>query len=79
MWGMLATLTSLASDIPPLQLTAMTLGIGGFIGNLVMGLFLGWIYTRTRRVAPLVVAHAVIDIVAFVGYALAKDHVGWLT
>ena len=54
-------------------------GIGGFIGNLVMGLFLGWIYTRTRRVAPLVVAHAVIDIVAFVGYALAKDHVGWLT
>ena len=54
-------------------------GIGGFVGNLVMGLFLGWVYTRTRRVAPLVVAHAVIDIVAFVGYALARDHVGWLT
>lgn len=34
MWGMLATLTSLASGIPPLQLTAMTLGIGGFIGVL---------------------------------------------
>lgn len=54
-------------------------GIGGFVGNLVMGLLLGWVYTRTRRVAPLVVAHAVLDVVAFVGYALAKDHLGWLT
>lgn len=34
MWGMLATLTSLASNIPPLQLTAITLGIGGLIGVL---------------------------------------------
>ena len=34
MWGMLATLTSFASDVPPLQLTAMTLGIGGFVGVL---------------------------------------------
>ena len=53
-------------------------GFGGFVGNLVMGLVFGWVYTRTRRVAPLVVAHTVLDVVAFVGYALLKDRVGWL-
>lgn len=53
-------------------------GFGGFVGNLAMGVLFGWIYTRTSRVAPLVVAHAVIDIVAFVGYALLKDRIAWL-
>lgn len=32
MWGMLASLTSFARDIPPFQLTAMTLGLGGVVG-----------------------------------------------
>ena len=27
-------------------------GFGGFVGNVVMGLFFGWVYTRTRRVGP---------------------------
>lgn len=54
-------------------------GFGGFVGNLVMGLFFGWVYTRTRRVGPLVVAHTVLDVVAFVGYALLRDHLSWLT
>ena len=53
-------------------------GFGGFVGNAVMGLLFGWLYTRTRRVGPLVVAHTVLDVVAFVGYALLKDRVGWL-
>ena len=53
-------------------------GFGGFVGNLVMGLVFGWLYTRTRRVMPLVVAHTVLDVVAFVGYALLKPHVSWL-
>jgi membrane protease YdiL (CAAX protease family) len=53
-------------------------GFGGFLGNLVMGLILGVVYARTRRVMPLVVAHAVLDIVAFVGYALVAPHVTWL-
>ncbi len=30
------------------------------------------------RVGPLVAAHALIDIVAFVGYALLAGKVGWL-
>lgn len=45
-------------------------GFGGFIGNLVMGLVLGYVYARTRRVMPLVVSHALLDIVAFVGYSI---------
>jgi membrane protease YdiL (CAAX protease family) len=54
-------------------------GFGGFLGNAVMGLAFGWVYTRTRRVGPLVVAHTLLDVVAFVGYALLKDHLAWLT
>lgn len=53
-------------------------GFGGFVGNIAMGVLLGWVYTRTRRVMPLVVAHALLDVVAFVGYAVLADRVGWL-
>jgi membrane protease YdiL (CAAX protease family) len=45
-------------------------GFGPFIGNAVMGVVFAWIYTRTRRVMPLVIAHALLDIVAFVGFSL---------
>lgn len=41
------------------------------LGNVVMGLVFGWCYKRWGRVMPLVVAHTIIDIVAFVGYPLA--------
>jgi membrane protease YdiL (CAAX protease family) len=53
-------------------------GVGGFVGNAVMGLLFGWLYTRWGRVTPLVVAHTVLDLVAFVGYALLAGHVWWL-
>lgn len=53
-------------------------GIGGFVGNLVMGVIFVWLYRRWGRVGPLVAAHALIDIVAFVGYALLAGTVGWL-
>ena len=53
-------------------------GFGGFVGNAVMGLAFGWLYTRTRRVMPLVIAHALLDIVAFVGYALLRARLSWL-
>jgi len=45
-------------------------GFGGFAGNLVMGLVFARLWQRTNRLWPLVTAHALIDIVAFVGYAL---------
>jgi membrane protease YdiL (CAAX protease family) len=43
-----------------------------------MGVVFGWLYTRTRRVMPLVIAHTLLDVIAFVGYALLRDRVGWL-
>lgn len=48
-------------------------GIGPFLGNVVMGVVFSWFYTSRwgrRRVLPLVVAHTLLDVVAFVGYAL---------
>ncbi|GAB3881063.1 CPBP family intramembrane glutamic endopeptidase [Terrabacter terrigena] len=47
-------------------------GFGGFAGNIVMGLVLGLVFVRTRRVMPLVVCHSVLDIVAFVGYSVLR-------
>lgn len=45
-------------------------GWGPFFGNVLMGLVFAEYYRRTRRVGPLVVAHTLMDVVAFVGYAL---------
>lgn len=48
-------------------------GFGPFLGNVVMGVVFSWFYTSRwgrRRVIPLVIAHTLLDIVAFVGYAL---------
>jgi membrane protease YdiL (CAAX protease family) len=46
-------------------------GFGAFIGNVAMGLLFGWLYQRYGRLLPLVIAHAVIDAVVFVGYPFA--------
>ncbi|MCG2620443.1 CPBP family intramembrane metalloprotease [Arthrobacter sp. I2-34] len=51
-------------------------GIGPGIGNFLMGLVFGYAYTRTRRVMPLVVAHAALDTAGFVGYALLGSAIG---
>ncbi|MBA0124132.1 CPBP family intramembrane metalloprotease [Haloechinothrix sp. YIM 98757] len=53
-------------------------GVGGFVGNLVMGLIFGRIWQRTNRLWPLVIAHTLLDVVAFVGYAMLRDHLSWL-
>ncbi|RKS75455.1 CAAX prenyl protease-like protein [Motilibacter peucedani] len=53
-------------------------GLGGLAGNAVMGVVFVTVYRRYGRVAPLVVAHTLIDSVAFVGYALLAGKVGWL-
>ncbi|MFN8182832.1 MAG: CPBP family intramembrane glutamic endopeptidase [Candidatus Nanopelagicales bacterium] len=53
-------------------------GVGGFAGNVVMGLLFGWLFKRWGRVMPMIVAHALIDTVAFIGYALLAGRVSWL-
>src|SRR5699024_12227739 len=47
-------------------------GVGPGLANLGMGLVFGEWYRRTRRTLPLVVAHTLIDVFAFVGYALLQ-------
>jgi membrane protease YdiL (CAAX protease family) len=53
-------------------------GLGGFAGNVVMGVIFGRLYQRWGRTAPLFVAHTLMDTVAFIGYALLVGHVSWL-
>lgn len=53
-------------------------GIGGFVGNMAMGLVFGRYFQRTNRTGALIVAHTLIDVVAFIGYAALAGHVSWL-
>jgi membrane protease YdiL (CAAX protease family) len=53
-------------------------GFGGFLGNAVMGVVFGLLYKRWGRVTPLVIAHTLIDMGAFIGYAELHGHVSWL-
>jgi membrane protease YdiL (CAAX protease family) len=46
-------------------------GFGAFVGNLIMGIIFGWLYSRWGRLVPFVIAHAVIDAAIFVGYPWA--------
>jgi uncharacterized protein len=53
-------------------------GFGGFIGNIVMGVVFGLAYLKFKRVGPLVVAHFLLDLFSFVGYALLAPYLSWL-
>jgi membrane protease YdiL (CAAX protease family) len=49
-------------------------GWGGFLGNLAMGALFGFVFVRTRRAWPLVIAHVLLDVSAGVGYILFRKH-----
>lgn len=49
-------------------------GWGGFVGNLLMGLFFGFLFLRWRRTWPFVVAHFLLDVGAGVGFLLFRHH-----
>ena len=53
-------------------------GFGGFAANFVMGLVFGYLFLRWKRVMPFIIAHTLMDSVAFVGYAVLAYHVSWL-
>jgi len=53
-------------------------GFSAGLGNLAMGVVFGIVWRRSGRLWPLIVAHGLIDTVAFVGYALLAGHLGWL-
>jgi len=54
-------------------------GFSAGLGNVVMGLVFAYVWRRTGRLWPLIIAHGIIDTVAYVGYALAAGHLGWLS
>lgn len=54
-------------------------GFGAFVGNAVMGVVFALFFLKKGRIMPLIVAHSLLDIVAFVGYTLLpKDWLSWL-
>ena len=48
-------------------------GFGQALGNAVMGAIFAWWFHRTGRLWPLLVAHTLLDVVAFVGYLAVGD------
>ena len=53
-------------------------GFGAFLGNAAMGVLFGRLYQRWGRTMPMIIAHGLIDSVAFVGYVLLADKLPWL-
>jgi uncharacterized protein len=53
-------------------------GVGGFVGNAIMGVVFASFYKRYGRVTPLIIAHSILDVVSFVGYALLAEHWSFL-
>jgi membrane protease YdiL (CAAX protease family) len=51
-------------------------GFGPFLGNAVMGVIFAEWFRRKQRVMPLIVAHSLLDIVAFVGYQIFGKGLG---
>lgn len=41
-------------------------GFGGFVGNVVMGMVFAIYFQKTRRLAPLLIAHFLMDLVVFI-------------
>lgn len=51
-------------------------GFGPFLGNAVMGVIFAEWFRRGGRVMPLIVAHTILDVVAFVGYTTLGGRLG---
>ena len=48
-------------------------GYSAFIGNFAMGLAFGYLFIRTGRVAPMIIAHTTMNTAVFIGYPLVAD------
>jgi membrane protease YdiL (CAAX protease family) len=53
-------------------------GVGGLVGNAVLGVVFALFFVRFKRIGPLIIAHSLLDIVAFVGYTELVNRVSWL-
>lgn len=61
-WGLLIATSLLRASYHLYQ------GIGAGIGNFLMGLAFGAYFLKRGRVAPLIIAHVIIDLVGFFGF-----------
>lgn len=85
MW-LLTRLRALGWSVPAVIIASAVLrgsyhlyqGISAGFGNIIMGVLFAWYYHRTGRVWPLIIAHFLIDAVAFVGYAALGGDLSWL-
>ena len=66
-WAAIATSAALRGTYHLYQ------GFGQALGNAVMGAIFAWWLHRTGRLWPLLVAHTLLDVVAFVGYLAVGD------
>ncbi len=73
----LATMAALAASAALRGSYHLYQGWGGFTGNLLLGLFFGWIFVRTRRTWPLITAHFVVDSLAGIAYIAFRGHCVW--
>jgi uncharacterized protein len=53
-------------------------GVGAFVGNALMGVVFSLFFLRTRRIIPLIIAHTLLDVGAFVGYMMLRTKLGFL-
>lgn len=53
-------------------------GFGAFVGNAIMGVIFALFFLRYKRIGPLIIAHTLLDVVAFVGYTLLADRLNWI-
>lgn len=51
-------------------------GFGPALGNALMGILFGWLYLKYGRVMPLVIAHFLLDAVAFLAFPLVLGAFG---
>lgn len=65
MWSIVFATSALRASYHAYQ------GPGALLGNFAMGLLFGWLFARTGRLMPFLVAHFLIDAAAFVGYPWA--------
>ena len=49
-------------------------GFSAFIGNFIMGLVFAYLFFRVKRVAPLVIAHTVMNTAVFIGFPLVAPY-----
>jgi len=49
-------------------------GWGGFLGNVAMGALFGFVFSRTRRAWPIVIAHFLLNVGAGIGYIAFREH-----